>query len=60
MALLDALPSPRMSWRQWRPNSVLVVLLSVLLVAVWLFDVVSVSPNRIVSGQGAGLVEAVH
>ncbi|SES17668.1 osmoprotectant transport system permease protein [Vreelandella subterranea] len=59
MALLDALPSPQMAWRQWRPNSVLVVLLSVMLVALWLFDVVSVSPNRIVSGQGAGLVEAM-
>ncbi|MFN2409343.1 MAG: ABC transporter permease [Halomonas sp.] len=59
MALLDALPTPRVPWRQWRPNRVLVVLFSVMLASVWLFDVVSVSPNRIVSGQGVGLVEAV-
>lgn len=59
MSLLDGLPSPQVSWRQWRPNSVLIVLFSAIMAAIWLFDVVSVSPNRIVSGQGASLIEAV-
>lgn len=59
MSLLDALPTPQVSWRQWRPNRVLFVLFSAMLAAVWLLDVVSVAPNRIVSGEGVGLIEAM-
>lgn len=30
-----------------------------MLLAIWVFDLVSIAPNRIVSGEGAGLIEAV-
>ncbi|SDN12885.1 ABC transporter permease [Vreelandella arcis] len=59
MSLLEALPRPQVSWRQWQPNSVLIFLACAMLAAIWLFDVVSVAPNRIVSGEGAGLIDAV-
>ncbi|MEA2117603.1 ABC transporter permease [Halovibrio sp. HP20-50] len=58
MSLLDALPTPRLGWEGRRPNGVLLSLSVVMLAAFWLFDVVSMAPNRIVAGTGYGALEA--
>ncbi|MDQ7730241.1 ABC transporter permease [Halomonas sp. SpR8] len=58
MSLLDAMPTPRIRWKGRHPNVVLVSLSLIMLVAFWAFDVVSMAPNRIVSGTGYGALEA--
>lgn len=58
MSLMDALPTPRLRWEGRRSNVVLISLSLIMLVAFWVFDVVSVAPNRIVSGTGHGALEA--
>lgn len=58
MSLMDALPSPRLRWEGRHPNIVLVSLSLIMLVAFWIFDVVSMAPNRIVAGTGYGALEA--
>lgn len=58
MALLDALPSPRLRGEGREPNIVLVILSLVMLAAFWLVDVVSMAPNRIVLGEGYGALDA--
>ncbi|MBZ5487781.1 ABC transporter permease [Halomonas aquamarina] len=58
MSLLDALPTPRLE-RGSYPNVVLVSLSAVMLAAIWGLDAVSMAPNRIVQGAGAGVMEAL-
>ena len=59
MSLIDALPSPSFKRRPWQPNVVLCCLSGSMLAAAWLLNVVSVAPNRIVSGTAFGLVDAI-
>lgn len=59
MSLLDALPSPRLSWEGRHPNTVLVSLSLIMLAALWILDVVTMAPNRIVQGTGYGVLEAL-
>ncbi|WP_188638826.1 ABC transporter permease [Vreelandella lutescens] len=59
MSLIDALPSPALRRRSWHPNSVLLCLSGVMLASAWLFSLVSVAPNRIVTGTSFGIVDAI-
>ena len=59
MSLLDALPSPRLRWEGRHPNTVLVSLSLIMLAALWILDVVTMAPNRIVQGTGYGVLEAL-
>lgn len=55
-----ALPATAQQWRRtWQPNIVLLSLAVVMLAALWLLNLVSVAPNRIVSGTSYGLLEAL-
>ncbi|EHJ91836.1 ABC transporter permease [Vreelandella boliviensis] len=58
MTLMDALPTPRLRWEGRHPNIVLVSFSCIMLAAFWVFDVVSMAPNRIVLGTGHGALEA--
>lgn len=58
MSLLYALPTPRLQREGQHPNVVLVSLSLVMLAALWVLDVVSMAPNRIVLGTGHGVLEA--
>ncbi|MYL24118.1 ABC transporter permease [Vreelandella massiliensis] len=58
MPLMDALPTQgRLT--QWRPNWVMVTLGLAMLVALWGLATVSVAPNRIVSGTGYPVWQAL-
>ncbi|XQU07141.1 ABC transporter permease [Halomonas sp. LY9] len=59
MSLIDALPSPALRRRSWHPNSVLLCLSGVMLASAWLLSLVSVAPNRIVTGTSFGIVDAI-
>lgn len=59
MSLLDALPSPRIRWEGRHPNTVLVSLSLIMLAALWILDVATMAPNRIVQGTGYGVLEAL-
>lgn len=59
MSLIDALPSPAAIRRRWQPNVVLLCLSAAMLAAAWSFHLVTVAPNRIVTGTGFGMVAAI-
>lgn len=55
-----ALPATAQQWRRTgQPNIVLLSLTVVMLAALWLLNLVSVAPNRIVSGTSYGVLEAL-